>query len=184
MPRATFDAAGRVTGLYDDAAAFPASASEVTEDERMQLAEYPDGWRWDGAKLAARTPPVDLAGYARTKQAAILAAGARFNVAAAGAPAKPILCDGTNPTRADLALLVLSAQAAPTGSQTWVDNHGASTVLAAAEVIALATAAGTWMAGTYTALAKVLDGLAATPPAYTTTAQVDAVFAPPATPAA
>lgn len=184
MPKATFGATGRVTGLYNDDMTIPGGAAVVTEDERARLAEYPDAWRWDGSALVAYTRPVDLAGYARTKQAAVLAAGARFNVAAAGAPAKPILCDGTNPTRADLALLVLSAQADPTKSQTWVDNHGASTVLAAAEVIALATAAGTWMAGTYTALAKVLDGLAATPPAYTTTAQVDAAFAPPATPAA
>lgn len=58
MPKATFDATGRVTGLYNDDMTIPDGAAAVTEDERMRLAEYPDQWRWDGSKLAAYTAPV------------------------------------------------------------------------------------------------------------------------------
>lgn len=132
---------------------------------------------------AAFTPPLsatatpDLAGYARYRQAAILAAGETFNVAASGQPAVNILCDGTNTTRADLALMVLNAQANSSATQTWIDNHGVSTVLSAAEIIQLAQLAGNWMSATYPVLGKILSGLTASPPTITTTTQIDNAFA-------
>lgn len=81
MPRATFNANGRVIGLYDDSA-FPEEAVIVSEEDRAHLAEYPDAWRWNGSAVIAYTPPPApntqvnflgfLALFTMTEQAAIV----------------------------------------------------------------------------------------------------------------
>lgn len=58
MPRATFDAAGRVTGLYDDSMPAPTGAVTISDTDRTHLAGFPDAWRWSGSAVVAYTPPV------------------------------------------------------------------------------------------------------------------------------
>lgn len=129
----------------------------------------------DGTVSAPPLLPVDLRAYAVQAQAALLAAGQTFNVAAAAQPAAPVLCDGTSSTRADLALLALYGQNDPSGSKTWIDNAGKVTVLTGAQLVMLATLAGTWVSDTYAALASVVAGVAAG--RIKTTAEIDAAFA-------
>lgn len=120
---------------------------------------------------------IELSNYAKFRQAMILADGKRFNVNPSGQPVFEILCDGSNPTRADLALLVLNAQANPNSTMNWVDNDGKTDVLTASQVVALAQQTGNWTAGTYGILGKILAGINATPPTVTTKDDVDAAFA-------
>ncbi len=119
-----------------------------------------------------------LLGYAEAKQQAILKAGKTFNVAASGAAAVNVLCDGTNATRADLSMLALYGQQNPSGSKTWVDNNGLATVLTGAQLVTLATLAGNWITETYATIATVSAEIIATPTTITTTAQIDAVTWP------
>ena len=115
----------------------------------------------------------DLRAYAAKAQAKVLAAGETFNVAASGATAINILCDGEQSTRADLALLALYGQANPTGSKTWIDNNGVATVLSGSELVTLATLAGNWITDTYASLTQIIAQITATTPTITTTAQID-----------
>lgn len=150
------------------------------EDENgTWILTVPDNLAGQADALAASPPafPVDLIGYAKAKQAALLAAGGTVNVAAAGAAPINVLCDGTSATRADLALLALFGQQSPTGTKLWLDNNGIATTLTGTQLVALATSIGTWVDNTYATLGTVLAGIAATPATITTTAQVDAAFA-------
>ena len=122
-------------------------------------------------------PPVNLKRYASAAHSRALAAGQVFNVAPDGQTAVPVLCDGLNSTRADLALMVLNAQDDPNATQTWVDNNGLTTILTGPQIVRLAKLAGTWMSQTYPTLGHVLAGLTADPPTITTTAQIDSAFA-------
>jgi hypothetical protein len=174
MPRVTFDAAGRVTGLYNDDAAFPDAATEITEDERMQLAEYPDGWRWDGTALIAYTPPpppVDLDAYTASAHAALRDGGVTVGGMRIKTDAESRgLIDGT---------YALSA-AQP---DTAIDFKAASgwVTIDAATMQTVAIAVGKWVQACYSAYrqidSKVTDGT------FTTTAQIDAAFAAVALPA-
>ncbi len=110
-----------------------------------------------------------LAFYASYSQGVKLKAGVTVNVGTLLAPVM-VLSDGENSTRADLALLALFGQINPTGTQTWIDNNGVSTVLTGAQLVTLATAVGTWVSNTYAALAGLLAQISAG--AVTTTAQV------------
>ena len=135
------------------------------------------GMTWDGSALGpAPAPPppttADLSARARSAWSAVLAAGQTFQVAPQGSAPVEVLCDGTNPTRADLALLALYGQANPAGSKTWLDNMGRTTVLTGAELVTLATLAGNWVADTYPALATLLGQIASG--LVTTFAEVDA----------
>ena len=124
------------------------------------------------AALAGGPSKAALTAYANEAWSAVLAKGQVFDVAAAGAAPVNILCDGANTTRADLGLLALFGQTNPSGSKTWIDNAGVSTVLTGAELVQLSTLAGNWIADTYPALQILLGQIAAG--TVTTTAQVDA----------
>jgi len=108
---------------------------------------------YDGTNFTRPAPPAptktQLIAYVTTKQQNILAAGVTVNVAASGAPAVEILCDGTSSTRADLALLALFGQANPTGTKIWTDNNGVDTSVTGTELIALATIVGNWISSIY-----------------------------------
>jgi hypothetical protein len=112
-----------------------------------------------------------LTTYATKVWDAVLAKGETFNVAASGA-AVNVLSDGTNSTRADLALLALYGQANPTGTKSWIDNNGVVTALSGTELVTLATLVGNWISDTYPALQTLLGQIGAA--TVTTTAQIDA----------
>lgn len=115
---------------------------------------------------------MDLGAYADRRWKALLARGAEFNVAGDGEPPLMILCDGTNETRADLALLVLFGQENLTGTQSWTDNDGKVSVLTGMQFIRLARLAGMWVSATYPALAAIqADVIAGT---IKTAAEIDA----------
>ena len=152
----------------------PAGAVSIIVDSASLPSTPQEEWGISGGVLVTTVAaPAYLAGYASASWNSILAAGRIFNVAASGA-AVSVLCDGTNSTRADLALLALFGQANPTGTKTWIDNNGVSTVLTGAQFVTLATLAGNWVSDTYPALQTLLGEINATPPTITTTAQIDA----------
>ncbi len=141
------------------------------------LLSLPDALAAQADALAANPPPppLDLRAYAASALAAKFAAGETFNVAASGSVALPILCDGTNDTRADLGLLALYGQDNPTGTRAWIDNDGVASVLTGAQFVTLATLAGTWVSDCYPVLATILAGIASGK--VTAAAQIDAAFA-------
>src|ERR1039458_629980 len=96
-----------------------------------------------------------LVAYAENKQEALLDAGVAVNVAASGATAVNVLCQGTQKVHGSLALMALFGQTTPAGSKMWVDKNGVATVLIGTECVALATLAGTWIDNMYAALATV-----------------------------
>lgn len=150
-------------------------------DDVTAVAGIAPGWvKGSDGTFAAPVAPAPtgdmLRSYAATRLATTFAAGRTFNVAASDKPAKPVLCDGTNDTRADLAILALFGQGAPAGTKVWVDNDGVSTTLTGAELVALVTAAGTWIADGYATFGQVLAGIAASPPTVATLADVDAAL--------
>jgi hypothetical protein len=98
-------------------------------------------------------------------------------VAASGAAAVNILCDGTSSTRGDLAMLALSGQANPIATKTWLDNNGVSTVLTGTQFVSLAMQIGNWIDDTYAAVAPIVAAINASPPTITTFAQIDTEFA-------
>ena len=178
----TLDASGLPLEFYNDDvhAVIPEGATEITEEQWQDFIQNTGLRRWDAAtsSVVAYAPPaapVDLKGYALQAQAEHLLAGQTFNVAASGATPVQVLCDGTNDTRADLALLALFGQDNPAGTKTWLDNTGKTTVLTGAQLVTLATLAGNWIADTYPALVGVMGGIAAG--TVTTTAEIDAAFA-------
>lgn len=136
------------------------------------------GWAYDGKNFSVRVPRAltkdELVNYANAQQRKILTDGKSFNVAPSSSPAQMVLCDGTNNTRADLALLVIEAQADSTASGAWVDNTGVTTTLTAAQFIALASAVGPWVKTTYAVLSQIYADIASGK--TTTTAQIDAAF--------
>lgn len=144
-------------------------ADPNNSDYRLVLA-----WVAAGNTIAAAPGPTvaQLEAYAETVWRACLAKGQTFNVAAAAAPAIPILCDGTNATRADLAMLALFGQANPTGTKEWTDNNKAVSTLTGTQLVALATLAGDWVSDTYPALNALNAEIAAG--TVTTTAEIDA----------
>ncbi len=138
------------------------------------------GMTWNGttfgpAPAAPALTPASLTVYAASALAAKFVAGETFNVAASGSTPVPILCDGTNDTRADLGLLALYGQDNPTGTRTWIDNNGVASVLTGAQFVTLATLAGTWVSDCYPVLATVLTGIASGK--VTKASDVDAAFA-------
>ncbi|WP_158812074.1 hypothetical protein [Beijerinckia sp. L45] len=131
------------------------------------------------AALKAPAPAIstaNLALYAAKVQTAVLAKGQTFNVATSGATAINVLCDATNDTRSDLALLALFGQQNPTGSKSWLDNNGNVTALTGAECVQLATLAGTYIDSVYAAMGTLLSQITAG--TVTTTAQIDAYVWP------
>lgn len=140
------------------------------------------GWeaKPDGS-FAPVAPPdlsvADLVACVEAIHASVLAAGIEVNVAAEGEPEKVVLCDGTNGTRASLALLALYGQINPLGTKLWIDNTGRPSALSGAECVALATRAGEWISGTYPVLAEVVGAIRATPPGITTRSQIESAFA-------
>ena len=154
------------------------SASVETDPSIVKVASdvAQIGWAYDGTNFTSPSAPVaaaaDLTQHAKFAQAAILRAGQTFNVAASGSPAKNVLCDGTNETRADLCLLALYGQANPTATKSWMDNNGLVTVLEGSELVTLATEVGNWIADTYSALADILSKISSA--TITTFAEIDA----------
>jgi len=149
------------------------------DPDNKDFAAYQAWLAAGNAPMPAPGPTIaTLMAYAETVWAALLAKGETFNVAAAGATPIAVLCDGTNATRGDLALLALFGQSNPTGQKTWIDNNGIATVLTGAEFTALATIVSAWVADTYPALAALLAAITATPATITTTAQIDAYVWP------
>ena len=138
---------------------------------------------WLGAGNSPTTPevtssPASLVAYAQAAQRAVLTKGQTFDVATSGQPAVSILCDGTNDTRADLALLALFGQINPTGMKDWLDNNGKTTSLTGSQFVALATLAGDWVSDTYQTIGGIITGILASPPTVTTTAEIDATAWP------
>lgn len=113
-----------------------------------------------------------LNSYASTVQGKVLAIARTYNVAASGATAVNVLCDGTNSTRADLGLLALYGQTNPTGTKSWVDNNGATTQLTGTQCVQLATLVGSYIDTIYAALGTLLGQISSG--TITTTAQIDA----------
>lgn len=132
-------------------------------------------------EIAAYVAPVPTAAqlvrYVSTAQQASLAAGKTVNVAASGAAAVNVLCDGLSTTRADLGLMVENARADASSTVNWLDNNGVVTALAAAEVIQLADLITSWVNATYGAAGNAIAGIKASPPSITTYAQIDSAFA-------
>lgn len=163
---------GKVTNVIEAPANW--TAPEGVQVVPSDTAEI--GWSYDGVSLTApgfTAPPLtaaDLVASAKRMQEQVLATGITVNVAASGASAINILADGTNDTRADLALLALYGQANPTGTKTWLDNNGVSTVLTGVELVMLATLIGNWVSATYPVLATVIADIAAG--SVTTPAQI------------
>lgn len=133
-------------------------------------------WLADGNTPAPTPGPTvgELVASAEKAWRTMLLEGQSFDVAASGAAAVPIFCDGTNDTRADLALLALYGQQNPAGTKTWVANNGVTTSLTGAELVTLATLAGNWVSDTYPALMTLIGDITAESPTVTTTAQIDA----------
>lgn len=147
----------------DDQAAFDAL---VWHDERAKPS-------WSALATQAGKPDIAaLEARAQAAWSALLVAGQTFNVAASGEAAVNVLCDGTNDTRADLALLALFGQTSPTGTKAWLDNTGKVTILTGAQLVTLATLAGNWVSDTYPALVTLLGEIAAG--TVTTAAEIDA----------
>ena len=138
------------------------------------------GWNYNDSVFtapvvtAAQLTAADLVSYSQMKQQALLKAGITVNVAASGSPTVNILCDGTNATRADLALLALFGQQNPTGTKQWLDNNDVVTTLTGTELVNLATLVGAWISDTYPTLVSVINQINASPPTITTIAQIDA----------
>lgn len=165
---------------FDDALIPGKHVPKLWTDDVTNVADIAVGWvKGSDGKFAAPATvsptAAALRAYAAARLAAVLAAGRTFNVASGDLP-HDVLCDGTNDTRADLAILALYGQANPTGTKVWVDNDGVSTTLTGAELVTLVTAAGTWIADGYAVLGSVLAGIAAAPPTVKALADVDAAL--------
>lgn len=153
---------------------------DETEEQtiaRVAARDLPAGTQFEIVDAATLTPSKsDLAFYSKQKQFGLLEAGIVVDVTADGQARKTVLVDGTNPTRADLAMLALFGKDYPTESKIWVDNNGVSTLLTGEELIALATAAGNWVSNTYAFVGSLLGEIASG--SITTTEQIDAAAWP------
>lgn len=150
---------------------WPKDMSGVQTDAAMQAVLSDHGLLLpDGNQTAAM-----LTAYAEAKQAALVAGGYAFNLAAAGQPAEFVRADTDIGGRLNLAGLVSLAQLNPSFTSVWVQAGGGLT-LTAAEIVALGVAVGTFVEQTYQALAAVLAGISSG--AITTRAQVDAAAWP------
>ena len=136
------------------------------------------GWLWDGKTLTPPAPtPATIAVLLTRAQRAFqmtLAKGQTFNVGGSGQPAVPVLCDGTHDTRDDLVELVAFGKASPSGTRVWLDNADVATTLTGEQLVTLDTLVRAWRSSIYTAHGTLLAAITASPPAITTTAQVDA----------
>ena len=133
----------------------------------------PDTSLADFQALTANGPSAaTLIARANANLVTYLATPIDFNVGTSSAQVI-VLCDGTNSTRADLALLALYGQSQPDGTKTWIDNFGKTTSLTGTQLVSLATSAGDWISDCYGALADIVSQITAAKPTITTTAQVD-----------
>lgn len=134
--------------------------------------------RWGLSLPASLLPPPsvsELVAYAEARQAALMAGGFAFDVAASGQPAEVVQADTDLSGRLNLAGLVSLAQINASFTSIWVQAGGGLT-LTASEIIALGVAVGTFVEQTYQALATVLANIASG--VITTTAQIDAAAWP------
>lgn len=174
---------GVVTRLLDDAepglALFVADghAVDVTGMESVAVGTTVTADGNFQAAISVEPSAADLAAYLGLAHERLLAAGIEVNVAATGAPGKPVLCDGIASTRADLALLALYGQGNPVGTKTWDDNDGVSSVLTGTELVTLATLVGTWISETYATRVAIRARIGAPAAPISTFAAIDAAFA-------
>ena len=116
---------------------------------------------WLKTESGFTAPPVvpptsaQLSSHAAAVLAAILAAGKTFDLGGG----VHVLCDGTNDTRANLALFTLFGQANPTGTKSFVDNNGLTMLLTGTQLVTLATEVGTWIDAGYAALGGTLTAI-------------------------
>lgn len=119
--------------------------------------------------------PAGLVAYAKRKQQALANGGVTVNVAASGSPVL-IFCATDSKAKANLAGLLLLAQVDSAITVEWI-NGTTATSLTAAHIATMGVLVHRFDQATYTALAAVLVGIAAT--TITTQAQIDAAAWPP-----
>lgn len=164
MKHATTDAAGLVTGFYDDElhSTIPVGAVALTDAQYARWVQNTDGLRWNGTDLEPYTPAPSLeTARALRKADAASQLAARL---AAGMPwqGKVLQIDDASQSRILAGKALADAGTLPAGF-AWRMADNSALLLDAAGMQAMAEAAGTYVYALRAHYWSLVDAIAAAP---------------------